>query len=62
MYKKVMVSTAISSWYSVTKPFFVNNNGIKVNLRKELFPAIENLLNVIIGYLLKMQCYFIYLT
>ena len=41
MYKNVMVSTAISSWYCVTKPFLVNNNGIKVNLRKELFPAIE---------------------
>ena len=46
-----MVSTAISSWYSVTKPFFVNNNGIKVNkenysrhLHKELFPAIEKVI------------------
>ena len=45
--KKVMVSAAIS-WYGVTRPFFVNNNGIKVNkvnyckhLKKELFPAIE---------------------
>ena len=42
-----MVSDAIS-WYFVTKPFFVNTNGIKVNkenycrhLCKELFPAIE---------------------
>ena len=47
MSKKVMVSAAIS-WYGVTKPFFVNNYGIKVNkenycqhLRKELFPVIE---------------------
>ena len=30
MSRKVMVSTAIS-WYSTTKPFFVNENGIKVN-------------------------------
>lgn len=42
-----MVSAAIS-WYGVTKPFFVNSNGIKVNkenycrrLRKELFPAMD---------------------
>ena len=42
-----MVSAAIS-WYGVTKPFFVNSNGVKVNqktycrhLDKELFPAIE---------------------
>ena len=40
--------SAVISWYGVTKLFFVNNNGIKVNkenycrhLRKELFPAIE---------------------
>ena len=49
MSKKVMVSAAIS-WYGVTKPFFVNSNGIKVNkenyrlhLKKELFPTIERL-------------------
>ena len=30
MSKKVIVS-AVISWYGVTKPFFVNNNGIKVN-------------------------------
>ena len=30
MSRKVMVSTAIS-WYGNTKPFFVNENGIKVN-------------------------------
>ena len=47
MSKKVIVSVAIL-WYGVTKPFFVNNNGIKVNkenycqhLCKELFAAIE---------------------
>ena len=47
MSKKVMVSAA-TSWYGLTKPFFVNNNDIKVNkenycrhLRKELCPAIE---------------------
>ena len=47
MSKKVMVSATIS-WYDVTRPFFVNNNGIRVNkenhcrhLFKELFPAIE---------------------
>ena len=28
--RKVMVSTAIS-WYGATKPFFVNESGIKVN-------------------------------
>ena len=30
MSRKVLVSTAIS-WYGATKPFFVNENGIKVN-------------------------------
>ena len=47
MSKKVMVSATIS-WYGITKPIFVENNGIKVNkenycrhLRKEFFPAIE---------------------
>ena len=47
MSKKVIVSVAIFR-YGVTKPFFVNNNGIKVNkenycqyLCKELFAAIE---------------------
>ena len=46
-----MVSAAIT-WYGVTKPFFVNSNGIKVNkenyckhLKKELFPAIEKIVN-----------------
>ena len=50
MSKQVMLSAAIS-WYGVTKIFFVNNNGIKVNkesyyrhLRKELFPAIEKVI------------------
>ena len=44
-----MASAAIS-WYGLSKPFFVNRNGIRVNkenycrhLRKELFPAIEKL-------------------
>ena len=44
-----MVSAAIS-WYGATKPFFVNENGIKVNkenyckhLKKQLFPAIKKL-------------------
>ena len=47
MSRKVMVSAAIL-WYSSTKSFFVNNNGIKINkenycqnLGKELSPAIE---------------------
>ena len=47
MSKKIMTSAAISC-YGVTKPFFVNNNGVKVNkqnyfrhLCKKLFPAIE---------------------
>ena len=30
MLTKVMVSAGIS-WYGATKPFFVNENGIKVN-------------------------------
>ena len=33
MSKKVIVSAAIL-WYGVTKLFFVNNNGIKVNKEK----------------------------
>ena len=52
MSRKVMVSAAIL-WYGVTKPFFVNKNGIKVNkenycrhLRKELFPAIEKVVKL----------------
>ena len=47
--RKVIVPTAIS-WYSTMKPFFVNENGIKVNkencckhLKKQLFPAIKKL-------------------
>ena len=47
-----MVSAAIS-WYGATKPFFVNENGIKVNkenyckhLEKQLFPAIKKLVKV----------------
>ena len=49
MSRKVMVSAAIS-WYGAMKPFFVNENGIKVNkenyckyLKKQLFPAIKKL-------------------
>ncbi len=45
--KKVMVSAALT-WHGVTKPFFVNANGVKVDgptylrhLKKELFPAIR---------------------
>ena len=44
-----MVFAAIS-WYGATKPFFVNENGIKVNkdnyckhLTKQLFPATKTL-------------------
>ena len=47
-----MVS-AIIFWYGATKPFFVNENGIKVNkenyckhLKKQLFPAIKKLVKV----------------
>ena len=50
MCKKVMVSAALT-WQGATKPFFVNKKGIKVNavnyhkhLKRELFPAIENLI------------------
>ena len=46
--KKVMVSAALT-WHGVTRPFFVNCKGIKVNghnyvqhLKKQLFPAIKN--------------------
>ena len=46
-----MVSAALM-WQGATKPFFVNNKGVKVNavnyhkhLKKELFPAIEKLIN-----------------
>ena len=45
--RKVMVSAAMS-WNGVKRPFFVNNQGMKVNavryhrhLKNELFPAIE---------------------
>ena len=48
--KNFMVFAAIS-WYGVTKPFFVNNNSIKVNkenycqhLRKEFFPVVEKVI------------------
>ena len=44
-----MVSAGIS-WYGATKPFFMNESGIKVNkenyckhIKKQLFPAIKNL-------------------
>ena len=49
--KKVMVSACIT-WKGVTKPFFVNNKGMKVNsksykkhLEKELIPEIEKKMN-----------------
>ena len=49
--KKVMVSAALT-WYGVTKPFFVNQRGLKVNavnyhrhLKRELFPAIKKTVN-----------------
>ena len=45
--KKVMVSAGLS-WFGATKPFFVNDRGLKVNatnyvkhLKNELFPAIK---------------------
>ena len=45
--KQVMVSAAVT-WHGVTKPFFVNSRGMKVNgpsylrhLKNELFPAIR---------------------
>ena len=47
-----MVFAAIS-WYGATKPFFVNENGIKVNkesyckhFKKQLFPAIKKLVKL----------------
>ena len=54
-----MVSAAIS-WYGAKKPFFVNENGIKVNkenyckhLKSSCFLQLKNLLSVITGYLSK---------
>lgn len=48
--EKVMVSAALT-WNGATRPFFVNNKGLKVNavryrhhLKKELFPAIEKVI------------------
>ena len=48
--KKVMVSACIT-WYGATKPFFVNNKGLKVNakryktlLEKELLSNIESMM------------------
>ena len=47
MTRKVMVSAALT-WHGATKPFFVNDEGLKVNainyhkhLKNELFPAIS---------------------
>ena len=47
MFQKVIVSAAIS-WYGVTKPFFINKNGVKINrgnycqhFLKKLFSTIE---------------------
>ena len=42
-----MVSAAFT-WYGVSKPIYVNQNGLKVNakryhLKKELFPAIRKI-------------------
>ena len=49
MSREFIVSAAIS-WYGTMKPFFVNENGIKVNkdnyckhLTKQLFPATKTL-------------------
>ena len=49
--KKVMVSACVT-WKGATKPFFVNENGLKVNaktykkhLEKQLFPEVNRLLN-----------------
>ena len=60
MSRKVMVSAAIS-WYGATKPFFVNENGIKVNkenyckhLKNSCFLQLKNLLSVMTGYLSKI--------
>ena len=57
MSRKVMVSAAIS-WYGATKPFFVNENGIKVNkenyckhLKNSCFLQLKNLLSGMTGYL-----------
>ena len=50
--QKVMVSACIT-WYGATKPFFVNNKGLKVNARrykthleKELLPNIESMMKL----------------
>ena len=55
-----MFSAAIS-WYGATKPFFVNENGIKVNKenyckhsKNSCFLQSKNLLSVTIGYFSKI--------
>ena len=60
MSRKVTVSAAIS-WYGTMKPFFVNENGIKVNkdnyckhLKNSCLLQLKNLLSVMTGYLSKM--------
>ena len=49
--KKVIVSPCVT-WKAPTKPFFVNENGLKVNaktykkhLEKQLFPEVDQLMN-----------------
>ena len=61
MSKRVMIS-AVVSWYGVTKPFFVNNNGIKVTKKpianiclRSCFLLLKKLLNVMIGYFIKID-------
>ena len=49
--KKVIVSACVT-WKGARKPFFVNENGLKVNaerykkhLEKQLFPEVDRLMN-----------------
>ena len=60
MSRKGVVSTAIS-WYGATKPFFVNENGIKVNTenyckysKNSCSLQLKNLVSVMTGYLSKI--------
>ena len=58
--KKVMVSACVT-WKGATKPFFVNENGLKVNaktykkhLEKQLFPEVDRLMKVHLGFFFKI--------
>ena len=58
--EKIMVSACVT-WKGATKPFFVNENGLKVNaktykkhLEKQLFPEVDRLMKVHLGFFFKI--------